>query len=351
VLLGRLYLGQGAFDKAEAAAQRGLAVEPDNIALLEVIGRARLERGQVEKAAETLERMVQIAPRSLQAQLMLSETYRRLGRLGDSREAIETALSIDPGSAPAKLAAARLFITLRDAGAAAPQVEDLNKQFPDAPEIRELRGELALLNGDTKTAIEHFRAALAVTPNSGQLTSALARAQWQADDKNEALKTLEDWLTRNPGDQTVRLLAAKYGTGLERFDVARSHYEQLVQQSPDNWAFRNDLAWLLYSTGDYAGALPEAERAHELAPDSWVAADTLGVILLAQNDNERALKLISQAAFRQPDNPQISFHLAQALARSGQQNRAREILEKILSGDGGFGEREKAEELLDELKG
>jgi Flp pilus assembly protein TadD len=98
-------------------------------------------------------------------------------------------------------------------------------------------------------------------------------------------------------------------------------------------------------------ARPLAEKAYELSDQHPMVADTLAVIFLAQDQAEKALPLLRSAAAQMPSLPQISFHLAQALAGTGKSDEARQVLTAVLSASASFDEREKAEALLRELGG
>lgn len=77
--------------------------------------------------------------------------------------------------------------------------------------------------------------------------------------------------------------------------------------------------------------------------------DTLGVILLAGRNPDKVVALLRAANERMLANPQVQFHLAQALARTGDTEEAKDLLRTILSRHGAFDERDKAERLLDDI--
>jgi len=78
--------------------------------------------------------------------------------------------------------------------------------------------------------------------------------------------------------------------------------------------------------------------------------DTLGVILLKKGQGREALALFRKAIDRTPDDPGVRFHLAQAMARTGDVAEARRQLSDLLSKNQPFAERKAAESLLLELE-
>jgi Flp pilus assembly protein TadD len=179
----------------------------------------------------------------------------------------------------------------------------------------------------------------------------LARARWLAGEREGSVKLLEDWIAAHPQDGAAKTLLAAQYIQLQRLPEAKTQLAALVEQSPNSPMLHNDLAWVLYQTGDLDHALAEARRAKEQAADSPAVMDTLGMILLARNEIAEGLPLLRSAAEGAKDNPTIRYHYALALARSGDEKAAREILVAVLGAPTTFDERKEAEALLKKLGG
>ena len=148
----------------------------------------------------------------------------------------------------------------------------------------------------------------------------------------------------------MRLVLANNDLAAGRLERARSNYLAVVEADPDNAVARNNLAWLLWQSGDAEAALPHAERALELAANNPGILDTAGVVLLELENTDRAVSLFRNAADRLPANSEIRYHLAQALAKQGNADEARGILREILSEASEFPQREEAQALLEGLE-
>jgi Flp pilus assembly protein TadD len=86
------------------------------------------------------------------------------------------------------------------------------------------------------------------------------------------------------------------------------------------------------------------------APVTGLIKDTLGWVLLEQGDVQAALPHLEAASAAMPGNPEIQYHVAVALQRSGRASDARAVLEKLLSSNVSFASKAEAEKLLNELK-
>jgi Flp pilus assembly protein TadD len=79
-------------------------------------------------------------------------------------------------------------------------------------------------------------------------------------------------------------------------------------------------------------------------------ADTLAIVLLKQEKTEQALKLLQAATEDSPGIPEIHYHYAIALARTGDRKAARTELQKALTGNRPFSKSDEARKLLAELQ-
>jgi cytochrome c-type biogenesis protein CcmH/NrfG len=62
------------------------------------------------------------------------------------------------------------------------------------------------------------------------------------------------------------------------------------------------------------------------------------------------VQLLQQAQSKAPDNAEIQFHYAQALAQSGDATRARGELQRLLASGASFSQAESARALLKRLQ-
>ncbi|HVR29442.1 MAG TPA: tetratricopeptide repeat protein [Thermoanaerobaculia bacterium] len=78
------------------------------------------------------------------------------------------------------------------------------------------------------------------------------------------------------------------------------------------------------------------ERLRELAPSDTPSMLTLARLYLSENEPAVAVEILEEAGAYAPNHPTIHRMLVEALVRSGSEERAREILPRILARDPGF---------------
>jgi Flp pilus assembly protein TadD len=129
------------------------------------------------------------------------------------------------------------------------------------------------------------------------------------------------------------------------FKPAASILEGLVKRYPNNGAALNNLAWA-YSEQKDPRALATAEQAYKAAGTNPAVMDTLGWMLVEQGNSARGLPLLQKAVAGAPNAPEIRYHLAVGLHKSGDKNGARKELETLLAQNRPFPQLEEARSLL-----
>jgi Flp pilus assembly protein TadD len=99
-----------------------------------------------------------------------------------------------------------------------------------------------------------------------------------------------------------------------------------------------------------ARAQATAEAALKAAPKRPDVMDTLAWILVGKGDAARAVALLRDAQALAPKAREIRYHLAAALAASGDKAGARKELDGLLAGDMRFAQADDARKLAAQLK-
>ena len=352
IALAQLHLRDGEPRLALDLVEGKLARNPDNVALMAIVGQGRLAVGRPADAANVLRRLAEKQPRSADAHYLLARAYQAAGDQVGYRAELEKTLELAPDRLPAKLRLASLAVEQGDMTTAKRLIEELKAAAPEDPYVIELEGGIATLENRPADAVEHYRKAAEMRPHENVIRK-LAIAQRRAGDPEGGRETLRRWVEEHPDDVSARSVLGTMELADKRYGAAKEQFAAIVEAEPDNdnALALNNLAWLLWNEGDAEGALPHAERAVELAPDSPAVADTAGIVHLKLGNIGRAVTLLRKAAAGLPDNAEVQYHYAQALAAQGSSEEARDVLRSTLSKGGAFSERADAEALLKKLGG
>ena len=345
--LADFHMRHGRANLALEAAKLASSRAPEDLNVLLALAQVSLANNDVSGARSTLTTATRVAEYNPAMQLRIAQLQLAANHPAGAAYSLEKALTSQPGYLPAQSLMTQVELRMGEVAKAEKRARELAARFPQRAIGHGLLAEVALTRGNRNEALEMFRRAHRVEP-SGQTLIGLFRLLVEGDEKS-ALQLAEQWLKNHPRDAAVgKMLADQYARS-GNFQRARGHYETLLKHFPEDSNLLNSLANVLLRLND-PGAIRHAERAVALSPNNALAIDTLGWILLQQGEVERALPLLRDARLRHPDNPEIRYHLAVALHKSGRIGDARLELAEALRSGVGFEGIEDARRLDQQLK-
>ena len=199
------------------------------------------------------------------------------------------------------------------------QVEELKKEHPDSP-------RLVLDLGDLRAQLHRWG------PNEDLLQSALA-SYGEAVEMDPSFiepyvragRLLEDEQRHEESVVWYKKMldAARGDTPIEHLPDDRSR--SVLHASAQ-------LAWIYVEhLDDTATAMRYARVGTQIDPNLASLVDTIGWIHYKDGEYEEALTYLRRAARDAPANPTVRYHLGAALARTGDNERAREELREALN--------------------
>jgi putative PEP-CTERM system TPR-repeat lipoprotein len=345
--LGTYYLRNKNNGMALSELTEALRSHPDDAGLLGLLGQVQLANRQAAVAVATYKKLVSVRPELPAAHYHLAIAQVDNQDFSAAAESLRKAVQLKPDYVEAIDALAKLEIRAGRPAEALKLAKDLQKAAPRSPAGLTLEGDLLLQQKRYADALKAYQGAFALGQSS-LLAVKLHVAQNKAGNRKEADAKLQQWLNDHPDDVGAWQYLAGQNLKAGNNKLAIEQYQRVLQKAPDNAMALSDLA-ILYQREKDPRALTIADRAYQLVPDSATTADTLGWILLEQGKTARGLELIQKAAAQAPRNAQIRYHLAVALAKSGDKGKARKELESLLAGDREFPQREAAQLMLKQL--
>ncbi|MDH5619219.1 MAG: tetratricopeptide repeat protein [Gammaproteobacteria bacterium] len=346
ITLGMIFQDVGSLDNLRPYVVRAMESTPESITPHLVLVRLELALGQPDAALAA----VDVAQSRFSSNSDLDH-LRGLGLLAKGEfqgalRALMSAAAASPGNAVFQFDLAQAQLANKYFGAAADSADAFCKLLPGDMRCPILRGDISLAGGDGGAALTAFEEASKVSWNR-QVAMRLARARVVAG-VGRASQPLETWLKDHPQDHEVRSMYARIIESEGNIAEAVAEYESLLRAGELDAVSMNNLAWR-YALANDPRAVELAERAHEIMPTNGSITDTLGWILAGQGDFERAVPLLRDAVRQSPGIAEIRFHLASALASSGEISEARSILDELLSSEQSFASRAEAVRLSESL--
>jgi putative PEP-CTERM system TPR-repeat lipoprotein len=347
VLLANYYLKKNDPRKALTTAQSAQSINPSEPRTLEVLATAQLAVGDTRSAVSTLGDLARLQPNDPAVRYKLASAQEANQDPQAARASLNEALALKPDHLPSEMALASLELSAGNDAEALKIAQRIQEQYPNATAGFGVQGDVLMAQKQFESALRAFEKAWRIDQN-GLLAIKIHQALSAAGDVQGADKRLLQWLSAHPREDLVRTyLAATYlQTG--RHQQAIEQYQIVLKGDPKNIVVLNDLAWTYQQVKD-PRALATAESAYQLQPDNPRVIDTLGWILVERGQTRRAVELLQRAVDKDPKSPDARYHLASALAKSGDKTRARRELEALLANNKSFPQRGEAEVLLKTL--
>ena len=199
--------------------------------------------------------------------------------------------------------------------------------LPADPDAHYLLG-LCLLRARPADALEHFRAAQAVLPDSPDLLFGAAQAHVALGHRPAARQALGSLLR----------LADDSNLWPKRATWAKAHI-LLADIEPGQASAHWEKAWSIdrrtaaeasfLTRRDLPRALEAFQAEARKQPWDWYAHANCGTVLLALGRADDAVAAYRQAVRRAPDRGPLRFHLARALLRTGRRDEAARLLDQL----------------------
>lgn len=347
LMLADHYLHSREPQKALALMSETKASHPNHPGVLNLLGRAQFASGEKSSAVVTYQSLASIQPQSPLAHYQLASILIATENYPAATESLKKSLQLKPDYLDAEVTLASLELRAGRVAGALKIAQQIQRQYPDKSAGFALEGDTLMVKKQYAQAAKIYDKAYGIS-KSALLAVRLHQALSLAGDTKAPDARLQQWLRENPADSGARVYLAGAYQSAGQNKAAMEQYQQVLQNDPNNLVALNNLASLYQQEKD-PRALGHAERAYKLRPDSATIADTLGWILVEQGKTARGLELLKKAVTLNPQNPEMRFHLAAALAKSGDKAGARKDLEALLAGGKKFPQREEAQAMLNRL--
>lgn len=345
--LANHYLRTDQAPKALTLVRKLQTANPANPDLLDLLGQAQLANNDPAGALETYSKLVNVVPKSAAAQFRLASVHMKMKNEPQAAEDLKKALAIDPNFMQAKLGQVDLAMAKGNSDQALVLVRQIQKAQDKSPVGYLLEGDILSAQKKPALAIRPYEQAFAIgkTP---QMLAKVVNAMKAAGQVKQADLRLAQWQKDHPSDTFVASYNAQSSLDAKQYKQAIEQFEAITKREPANAVALNNLAWAYMEEKD-ARALPTAERALQLAGENAGVLDTLGWILVQQGNTSRGITLLQKAVSAAPASPEIRYHLALGLNKSGDKASARKQLELLLADGKNFPQADEARALLKQL--
>jgi tetratricopeptide (TPR) repeat protein len=311
--LGRAYAIKGdsqSLDQARLQFQDALSTaQRPYIPSMLALAQLDLQRGENPKAVADASAILDLDPTNLTARLVRTMGLMNSGERDKARSELEAILKIRPDQADARFQLARLNLIQKHFAEADVEFERMHK----AGDPRGMAGlvESKVEQGKADEAIRMLQDQVSKTPSDATFRLALASLEFNSGKASDAVTNLQTLLDQNPKadprirqDWTLRLGEAKRAAG--DLDGAIATFNKAVEIDPKQSGPRLQLAVIYDTSGRTDDARKVYEEVLKFEPDNPVALNNLAYEKAdSGRDLDVALSYVQKARLKSPQDPNI----------------------------------------------
>ncbi len=290
-------------------------------------GRAALaQKGGIDKAIAAYQQVLKIDPNNVNAHTRLALIYDLRDRNKDAEAAARKAIAADPKAAFAHAILAEALSNQGQYNAALDEADkavEINDELSFGYGARSgIKANQAVENSDEdmlKDAAEDADKALELAAKEDNLAQALAHSArgyvyWQeyalTDDQSKVDNGVEEYNQAIGLQSQIALFHSNLGyfyDAQEKHDLARQKFEAALDADDQYGHSHAGLGWNLYYLKDYTGALAEFDTALQINPDDTDAYVGKSNVYQDQEqpDYDLAIEALTKAADVAPENPSL----------------------------------------------
>lgn len=238
-------------------------------------------------------------------------------------------LRLAPGHPHARLVEGQALRRSGDPSAAVPRLADLARSQPRMVAALWELAQAASETGDTKRALAALESVTRQQPAAARAWHLMAKELRAAGRDEQAWRA--DLSGVHAASRDPDLLKAAMAMKDGRFANGEAILAAKLAQSPDDPAASRLLGEINWRRGDMTAALALVERSVELAPGFDLARDFLIRLLLQSNRLTEAMAQADVLATSPVKHPGHDLLRASILVRLGEQERAKDIYERLLA--------------------
>ena len=332
ILLGNAFVGLRDMDSAMAEYQQAITLNPDQDQAYLSLGSLQSISGQPREAEASFRKAIEVSPKSMTPRLSLANFLWAAGRAPEAEQVLKDALVQEPANLSVNRALGTFFLGSGRIADAEPYFQTIAKTTNTPEALLNLADYYAVsLRYDEASKILTDLVAKneAVYPS---VMTRLAALDARKNQREQALKKLNDVLEKYPKEMPARLLRARLLVAGGKTDEALADTNAIVRDEPNSPVAPAALLLTgsIYATTDRSvQAINAYEEVLKLQAQPLAANVALAALHLDAGSVDKAATYAQQALSNQPTNPLARAVMVRVLLAQGEAARAKEALTSL----------------------
>lgn len=293
-------------------------------------GQEFLEKGDLGKANIQFRNALKIDEDHVPALLGLYEIVESNNQPQQMFGLLQQITRLDPTNAEALTDLSKLYLLSGDEATSLETIDAALSYKPDAADTIGTKAAILFRMGDREESIGLAERALELDPTIQEASTVVATNYILEEKPDEAIAVLDRALEANPKAAVLHLLRVQIYASQNRSEDITAAYDALIQEFPDEPAYRRLYISQLVREEKFAEARAELMEVVKLRPN-----ETEGYIDIARLDrridgDEKARETLKSFADENPDKPDLAFAYAAYLRESGDADAARGVYQQVI---------------------
>ena len=319
-----------------AARVQDAPLSPELIAIAQAALRAQ-QAGDLVQAEAGYRKFLESEPRNVEVLGNLGVVYAGLGRYDDAIASYRRALGIAHLNLPIRM---NLVLAFYKAGRCREALDELDVVFessPDAPAALLVSADCHLQLGEPAKAVEQLKPVAADHADNDAFSYVMGMALLRSGQPEDGAVYLDRILKKGDSAE-ARLMLGMAQRAAADYTGARDEFAKAVALNPQLPMAHSLYGQALLATGDREAARAAFLKELAINPTDFESNLYLGVIFKEEQDHGEARRYFDKALTLRPDDPGAQYQQATLMLATGENDRARETLERLVAENPGFTE-------------
>ncbi|HET8799340.1 MAG TPA: tetratricopeptide repeat protein [Thermoanaerobaculia bacterium] len=334
-VLGRLLLDRagnrrGVVEESLKYLEAAFKGNPDDLSTGITVSQLLTSLGRIEDAERILAQMVERAPDQRALNFTYAQVLNKLARKEETRKYLERTVQLDPTFGPAIMQLLEIYQEAGEWQKAADLLQPLLDEEALNIEMQRQQAYFYLRAGNARAARDRFKVLVEADPKDLRALFYYAESLNDLELYAESEPLFRRLVESDPKDSDFLASYALSLSGQKKWDEAAKAFTQLLTLSdaPDNLLTlaRTQLALIDLQKGNYTAA-------HETAKTAFIFRDkpnaqAINIAVEALRKQEKFAEIVTTLEpliEKFPSEPFLTARQVEALARSGNKEKAREI--------------------------